>query len=488
MVVDRHDVVPRVPVLPSDAREPLKMPLPQPQGAQREVVALDPLGHYVVLGTAGSGKTTMAIHRAAFLANQIAEHAGKTLLVTFNKALVTYLNYLKPPELTDVEVRNYHHFARGYLNNRDLMSYNAIATAAQRERFVADAVDAVRKAAGDQALLRRPLDFFLEEIQWINQHGVDDRDNYISADRVGRAQARLQKRQRPLMFDVFEAYRRLRGEAGKSYDWDDMATATLRALEDDDSDRYYRHVVIDEGQDFSPQMIRSLAAAIPDDGSLTLFGDVAQQIYGRRISWADAGLNIGDAVWRFERNYRNSPQIAALGLAIAAMPYYEGEPDMVAPTAFAADGPKPTLVRFDAPADELKFVIEQARAAAESGSVAVLLRTHQDESLFSAAFRGAQRIHRDLAVWNPGAGISYGTVHSAKGLEFDTVILPRLSTDHWPEPQVVEALGEEEAESGDGRLLYVGVTRARQGLILTCTGELTELMPANDDLWLEQKV
>jgi superfamily I DNA/RNA helicase len=464
------------------------MPLPQPVGAQREVVALDPVGHYVVLGTAGSGKTTMAIHRAAFLANQIAEHSGTTLLVTFNKALVTYLNYLKPPELGDVEVRNYHHFARGYLKDRGLMSYSAVATPDQRERLISEAVDTVRAAEAGQALLRRPLDFFLEEIRWIIQHGFDDRDAYVEADRVGRAEARLQKRQRPLMFRVYEEYLRLRGKAGKRYDWDDIATATLRAFEDDGGDRYYRHVVIDEGQDFSPQMIRSLAAAIPEDGSLTLFGDVAQQIYGRRLSWADAGLAVaGGGVWRFERNYRNSPQIAALGLAIAAMPYYAGEPDMVAPTEFAADGPKPTLVRFESAPDEIKFVIEQAKAAAESGSVAVLLRTHQDEALFGPAFSGAQRIHRELATWNPGAGISHGTVHSAKGFEFDTVILPRLSVEHWPEPQVVEAHGADEAASADGRLLYVGVTRARQGLILTCTGELTELMPANNDLWQEAR-
>ena len=65
------------------------MALPQPVGVQREVVALDPFGHYVVLGTAGSGKTTMAIHREDFLDNQIAAHAGTTLLVTFNRALVT---------------------------------------------------------------------------------------------------------------------------------------------------------------------------------------------------------------------------------------------------------------------------------------------------------------------------------------------------------------------------------------------------------------
>jgi superfamily I DNA/RNA helicase len=200
-----------------------------------------------------------------------------------------------------------------------------------------------------------------------------------------------------------------------------------------------------------------------------------------------ASTRVVDEPWRFEKNYRNSPQIAELGLAIAAMPYYAGEPDMVAPTEFAADGPMPTLVRFDSSDDEVSFVIDQARRAAESGSVAVLVRRRSDEAFFRRAFRGAQRLHRDMAIWNPGPGISYGTYHAAKGLEFDTVILPRLAAAHMPDPQAIAALGEDEARAGDGRLLYVGVTRAQQGLIMTCTGELTALMPENRRLWLESR-
>jgi hypothetical protein len=68
---------------------------------------------------------------------------------------------------------------------------------------------------------------------------------------------------------------------------------------------------------------------------------------------------------------------------------------------------------------------------------------------------------------------------AAKGLAFDTVILPQLSARNMPDPRDVEALGGEEAMAGDGRLLYVGVTWARQNLIMTLSGELTPLMPAN---------
>jgi superfamily I DNA/RNA helicase len=55
------------------------------------------------------------------------------------------------------------------------------------------------------------------------------------------------------MYAVYEKYRELRAsEYGRQYDWDDLAGATRRTFEDDEGERMYRHVVIDEGQDFSP--------------------------------------------------------------------------------------------------------------------------------------------------------------------------------------------------------------------------------------------
>jgi superfamily I DNA/RNA helicase len=428
----------------------------------------------------------MAIHRAAYLANSRMEHGGRTLLVTFNNTLVTYLEHLRPPELANVDVRTYHRFARGYLSSRGLMRDDAICNAAERDALIRQAVRNVAGRDNGNSLLKRPAELFLDEIRWMNQHGIGDEADYIRRERVGRAQARLTREQRPAMFDVYLEYHTLREGRGRSFDWDDIPVAARRALEADDGERFYRHVVIDEGQDFSPEMVRSLALGIPDDGSLSMFADVAQQIYGRRLTWSDAGLDI-DEPWRFAKNYRNSPQIAALGLAIADMPYFAGEPDMVSPTEFAAAGPKPAVVSFESHADETAFVIEQARRQASSGSVAILVRRRSDVPPFRAAFPTGQRLDRDLPIWNPDPGISYGTVHGAKGLEFDTVILPRLGGDRWPEPMAMDAIGADEARADDGRLLYVAVTRARQALIMTHTGELTELMPENDGLWVERR-
>lgn len=72
------------------------MPLPPPKGRQREVLYLPGSRNIVVLGTAGSGKTTMAILRAAYLANALTDPGRRGLLVTFNRTLVTYLWSLAP--------------------------------------------------------------------------------------------------------------------------------------------------------------------------------------------------------------------------------------------------------------------------------------------------------------------------------------------------------------------------------------------------------
>jgi hypothetical protein len=95
--------------------------LPLPKRRQREVLYLPTTGHSAVLGTAGSGKTTRALYRAAYLSIPGLVHSGRTLLLTFNNVLVAYLNHLKPPELSSVTVEPYYKFARGYLNARKKM-------------------------------------------------------------------------------------------------------------------------------------------------------------------------------------------------------------------------------------------------------------------------------------------------------------------------------------------------------------------------------
>jgi uncharacterized glyoxalase superfamily protein PhnB len=119
------------------------MALPIPIGRQREVLCLPAKGHFVILGTAGSGKTTLAILRSAYLSDPSTDHHGKTLPVTFNRALVAYLKHLQDRRLAHVVMENHHQFARGYLSFRDKMLFNAICDPDWREILIGQAVKQV---------------------------------------------------------------------------------------------------------------------------------------------------------------------------------------------------------------------------------------------------------------------------------------------------------------------------------------------------------
>jgi superfamily I DNA/RNA helicase len=456
--------------------------LPQPIGRQKEVLCLPAQGHHVVLGTAGSGKTTMAVHRAIYLANPNTDHHGRTLLVTFNRCLVAYLRSLSRDFPREVTVENYHKFARGYLNSRGRMRRNSICGPDQQILLCQRAVVALREAGETNPVLERPAEFLVEEFRWLAQHGVTTVADYVTSERIGRTGARILRADRPVVFRANMQYRQLRTAAGKDYDWEDVASTVYEEFTADESDRYYRHVVIDEGQDFSPMMLRSLAVAVPPDGSLTFFGDMAQQIYGNKMSWRSAGLTVRQ-VWEFEENYRNTKQVSKLALAIAALPYFRDVIDLVEPKAPVADGPQPALVSFRNEGDELNFVVVRAKRLAQTGTVAVLFRNREQEDAIEPLIPNATRLHRELAIWPSGSGLFYGTYHAAKGLEFDAVFLPHVSVARLPHPPDVIAFGSEDAAIRDSRLLYVAVTRAKSTLVLTHIGQLTYLLPADEDLY-----
>ena len=457
--------------------------LPRPVGRQREVLYLPAGGHTVVLGTAGSGKTNLAILRAVYLADPSTEHGGRTLLVTFNRCLVTYMKSLAGTIQQPVFVENYHRFARGYLSSRGKLATNSICNPQDRSRLIRLSIREAQAEDVHSSIVQRPVEFFDEEFQWIQGHGIANEQGYVAAERIGRASARVVRAERPVLFDLYNRYLRQRNQAGKSYDWSDLASAVFSELETDDGERRYRHVVIDEGQDFSPEMLRSLAAAIPHDGSMTFFGDIAQQIYGHRMSWRSAGLAPPE-VWQFKDNYRNTKQVSQLALALAAMPNFPDDPDLVEPTAPVADGPRPALVQLPSESEEQEFVISQATKLAQTGTVAILFRTREQENIAAQHFTiPATRLHRDLNQWPTGPGLFYGTYHSAKGLEFNTVFLPFLSDKRWPHPPDVQHLGDQEAAARDSRLLYVGITRAKSNLALTYSGLPTPLLPQTPGLY-----
>jgi superfamily I DNA/RNA helicase len=458
------------------------MSLPTPQGRQHDVVYMTGHGHHVILGTAGTGKTVMAIHRAAHLADPRTQNNGPTLLLTYTNSLVAYLRHFAG-DLHGVTVETYGRFGRGYLAARDRMGYRQIATPAQRRYYVEQALKATAASYRPSPFFDRATDFFLDELEWIDGNGLLTLPDYLEVRRVGRMEP-LQQSQRQAVWVIRTNYLAARATAGLPYDWASVPSAVRAALVDDTQPRRYKHIVVDEAQDLSPEAIRSLAAAIPADGSLTLFADYAQQIYGQRVSWRSCGLTVAKTE-EFLDNYRNSPEIARLAIAMAKMPHFLDSADLVEPRApQRAAGAKPTLVQYSSADVEANAVAANATSFGKVSRVGILTRTRAEARAASRGIRGVRTLHENLDQWEITAGVYAGTYHSAKGLEFDVVFLPFCGADRCPDAETVAAFGYDEAASRESRLLYVGVTRARDELVITHTGKLTPLLPpASSDLY-----
>lgn len=450
-----------------------------PIGKQQEVMALPASGHIVVLGTAGSGKTTIALLRAQHLAN-VPNH-GNVLLVTFNGALVKYMRGIGNFNLNNLVVENYHKFARGYLNYRGKMETHCILDTDLKPKYIEKAIIAVKSLHPEESTLRRSLEFFVDEITFIQQFGYTNAGDYYSASRVGRSSANVKRENRPLIFEVYEKYIQLRKESGYLYDWDDIALYTYQELCEDKSQRRYSHIIVDEGQDFSPMMIKSLVQAVNPNGSFSFFGDVAQQIYGSRLSWRDSGIET-NRIWRFDVNYRNPATISNFAKDIMKSKYWQKSGDIIEATTCVAEGPKPALIHFADVSCEIDWVISNSIELSKKFSTVIICRSRADIRAINKQLIArnvyAIVINKDTPGYSHVKTLYLSTFHAAKGLEFDNVIVPFLDADTFPDPDSINnAVSIESAYADELKLLYVAATRSKYGLYMTFSGDLSPLFP-----------
>ena len=455
----------------------------QPKGKQAEVLALPNEGHYVVLGTAGSGKTTIALLRAINLANLPGNN--KVLLVTFNRALVQYIKetgFLKG----NLTVENYHKFARGYLANRGKMPIkNGIAENKEREELIDLAVVEMQEKYPDESTFQRKNAFFYDELKFMEEFGCNSIDSYLNIERIGRSEANLKKEKRTYVYMVYEAYKKLREKRCKKYDWYDLALYVENEFAHDNSKRMYKHVVIDEGQDFSPMMIKSLIKAIPEDGSFTFFGDVAQQIYGNRMSWKESGIRVPN-IWRFPVNYRNPETIVSFSKELCNSKFWTTSEDMVECEEANAVGPKPVLLKFDNESKEREWVVNRAISESQKSSVVIVCRNREDIDIYEREIKkrgySPVEINKDTAGFCNKKQVYLSTYHAIKGMEFYNVFIPSLTKNKLPDSEMLQrAENKQDVYADELKLLYVAVTRSKYGLYMSYYGELTELFPQNTD-------
>ena len=458
----------------------------QLKGAQLDVMALEAQGHTVVLGTAGSGKTTMALMLAERNAN--LKDSPKVLVLTFNRALVAYMSAIKPFK-DGVTVENFHHFARGYLRSQGKEVDNVIIPRTKKENIITEIVSPKHERFLNESTFLRSVNTFIEEIEFLENFGVSDLEQYISMERIGRADTYISRDNRRCFYEVYEEYKIKRAEAGYLYDWDDLAIEVYETLMTDESPRRYKHIIVDEGQDFSPMMLRALVKAVPPDGSFTFFGDIAQQIYGNALSWKASGIET-KKIWKFEYNYRNPKEIALFAQDVLKHPMWEkkGDEYVASNLEVPAAGIKPSLVKYHNSDEEIAEIVKLLKN--RGGRNIIVVQTRQQVTLFmQALFNNHIRANEIKKDRNSSLddGVYVTTFYSVKGLEFDAVFIPFLNEEDYPDPELLrKSEDKNKVYQRALKLFYVAVTRAKHILVMSYSSELTSIFPKDSENFIRQ--
>ena len=226
----------------------------------------------------------------------------------------------------------------------------------------------------------------------------------------------------------------------------------------------YRHVAVDEVQDFSPLEIQVLLGCLDERRSITLAGDTQQHIVeeGGFTSWteflAELGLE-GTEMNTLRVSYRCSRQVAEFATGLLGD---LGEEPTAPPTV--RSGPPVELFRFTDHGACVAFLADalgELVAHEPLASVAILTPSRELSALYYRGL-GAGEVPRLRQVeaqnFTFAPGVEVTEIEQAKGLEFDYVVLVEVSTTHFPDAPAAR------------RRLHVGATRAVHQLWLTSVG------------------
>lgn len=428
-----------------------------------------------VTGGPGTGKTVAAIHRAAHLAKSSPEDRS-VLLTTFTKTLAASLEdnlHL----LTDDET---------VLSRIDVRHLDQVAnriTAQAHGRLVLLSAEE-EKHRWTTLIDRLRLDVspaFLSQ-EWrhvVLAHEITTPQQYVTVNRSGRGR-QLGPRQRERLWSALETFGgQLREDGRWTHETICMEATRLLARQ---TAKPYRHIIVDEAQDFSPWQWRLIRTAVaPGPNDIFLAGDTHQRIYHHRISLKQVGIDVTGRSERLRINYRTTAEILAWSLALLhgeRVDDMNDQLDTLAGCRSDVHGAPPVLHSAPTSTAELDHLVRTVRGWLDQGiepdQIGITGRTTSivDNTAAALTRQGVPAVSLARRTTRPGE-VPVATMHRMKGLEFRCVAV--IGTDTLPLTSAVTPAAEDPYThkldvQRERCLLFVACTRAREQLMLSWHG------------------
>ena len=456
--------------------------------SQRQTIEKDYSGPARAAGSAGTGKTIVALHRAVVLAKRNPD--ARVLLTTFSGTLADSvrlkLRYLisSDPRLAErLEVHSIQ--AVSHRIAESIWGKSSIATDAELKEIISDSTEGVTKSRFTQKFLRD------EWIHVVDAWQINSWEQYRDVQRLGR-KTRLAETQRKILWEIYDVVRR-KLEEKKLTTEAALFTRLAEHLKGADHSPY-DHVVVDEAQDLSVSQLRFLAAmGKANNNSLFFSGDLGQRIFQPPFSWKSLGVDVRGRSNTLRINYRTSHQIRqqADRLLPPELTDVDGNTEDRRGTVSVFNGPQPILSIYRTADEETEAVGEWIKGLIKEGfeprEIGVFVRSEKElgRAQNAVAKAGVESISLTKMKDTKSGHVTVSNMHLAKGLEFRAVAVMACDDEILPLQERIESVSDssdlEDVYNTERHLLYVACTRARERLFVTATDPASEFL---DDLKL----
>lgn len=472
---------------------------------QRKIIELEPSGHVLVKGVAGSGKTTVAIRRVAFLQEHFCpENDDKILLVTYNTTLLKYIKnqyenleeedlYLMPNLFSSNEnkvviesidklmFQFFKKYQARHKTNYRIAEKNIVMNAIQQAIFM------VREQFPDIKLLSpKYSSFLIDEIQWIKACNIPDLTTYQEIDRIGRSNGgtgnpqKLTKNSdtRAAIYKLMELYDKILLNHG----YVDFKTMNRLALQEaaEVNTRQYTHIIIDECQDLSKVQLEFLKQLHKQKSysSIMFVADNTQSIYsqswlGKGRPYTTIGYDMSGKARTLSKNYRTTTEISKAAYSLIEKDeQIQGNVDFVKPSLIDRHGHAPIYRFFMNAKKQSEFLLEEIKTLQNDYHLREICIVAKEKRLIESTATVLEEEGIPCEILNnenpnfEAESVKLTTMHSIKGMEFKVIFLIHLDEDVIPKVPYgfddIETIYTEER-----KLLYVGMTRSNELLYMT---------------------